>query len=164
MAIEKSGNIDSKLQEIQQIWLDWYDKQKQQEDFESQSYDKKKEQQRQLLEEVNSTSIEMMNKRILGNWSISYEELDNYMIYVAQPCSLNVPDALIWWNDPVQQDRFPYLAKFAIEILSFPPMSDEAERIFSGTRRTISWERSRLQPDIIEATECYHHFLKAKIP
>ena len=69
-------------------------------------------------------------------------------------------DCLQWWSNPVSKDRWPRLSKFAIFVLSFPPMSDEAERVFSGARRTISWDRARLAPDVIEAIECYHHFLK----
>lgn len=39
-------------------------------------------------------------------------------------------------------------------------MSDEPERVFSGGRRQISWERNRLTPDVVEASECVHHALK----
>jgi hypothetical protein len=41
----------------------------------------------------------------------------------------------------------------AIDILSIPPMSDEAERVFSGVRRTISWDRARLGAWVVEQTE-----------
>ena len=45
----------------------------------------------------------------------------------------------------------------AIDILSIPPMSDEAERVFSGVRRTISWDRARFGAWVVEMTEllCY---------
>ena len=33
-------------------------------------------------------------------------------------------------------------------------MSDDVERVFSGCRRTISWERARLGLDKVEAVEC----------
>jgi hypothetical protein len=35
----------------------------------------------------------------------------------------------------------------AIDILSIPAMSDEPERVFSGARRTISWERAQLSAE-----------------
>ena len=57
-----------------------------------------------------------------------------------------------WWYS--QRHRWPILAQFAIEIFSIPAMSDDIERIFSGARRTISWERSRLGLDTVEAIEC----------
>ena len=37
-------------------------------------------------------------------------------------------------------------------------MSAEPERVFSGARRTISWERSQLSPENIEKTECLKHW------
>jgi hypothetical protein len=33
-------------------------------------------------------------------------------------------------------------------------MSDKPERVFSGGRRTISWERARISPETLEAIEC----------
>jgi hypothetical protein len=57
-----------------------------------------------------------------------------------------------WWYQ--QRQRWPILARFAIEILSIAAMSDDVERVFSGGRRTISWERSRLGLHTVEATEC----------
>jgi hypothetical protein len=41
----------------------------------------------------------------------------------------------------------------ATDILSIPPMSDEAEGVFSGVRRTTSWDRARLGALIVEMTE-----------
>jgi hypothetical protein len=41
----------------------------------------------------------------------------------------------------------------AMHIFSITPMSDEAERVFSGVRRTISWDRARLGAWIVEMTE-----------
>ena len=47
----------------------------------------------------------------------------------------------------------------ALDIFSIPPMSAEAERVFSGTRRTISWERTQLGAFIVEVTECLKHWI-----
>ncbi len=33
-------------------------------------------------------------------------------------------------------------------------MSDKPERVFSGARRLISWERSRLEPEVVGQIEC----------
>jgi hypothetical protein len=33
-------------------------------------------------------------------------------------------------------------------------MSDKAERVFSGARRTVSYDRARLGAETIEMTEC----------
>jgi hypothetical protein len=43
----------------------------------------------------------------------------------------------------------------AIDILSIPPMSDELERVFSGARRTVSWDRGQIEPETIEIRECH---------
>jgi hypothetical protein len=51
----------------------------------------------------------------------------------------------------------------AIDILSIPPMSDELERVFSGARRTISWDRGQMEPGTIEMRECLKHWKKSGI-
>ena len=48
----------------------------------------------------------------------------------------------------------------AIDILSIPLMSDEPERVFSGTGRTISWDRARLGDSSVESTQCIKHWKK----
>ena len=45
-----------------------------------------------------------------------------------------------------------------IDILLIPPMSDEPERVFSGARRTVSWDRGQIEPEIIEIRECLKHW------
>jgi hypothetical protein len=45
----------------------------------------------------------------------------------------------------------------AIDILLIPAISDEPERVFSGARRTISWERGQLEAETIKMTECLKH-------
>jgi hypothetical protein len=49
----------------------------------------------------------------------------------------------------------------AIAILSIPAESAEAERVFSGARRTCSWDRLRLTCKNIEIVECIGNWLKA---
>ena len=51
----------------------------------------------------------------------------------------------------------------AIDILSIPSMSAEAERVFSGARRTISWDRVLLGSTNIECTECLKSWLQSNI-
>ena len=40
-------------------------------------------------------------------------------------------------------------------------MSAEPERVFSGARRTISWERMQLGEDTIEILECLKHWKRS---
>lgn len=42
-------------------------------------------------------------------------------------------------------------------------MSAEAERVFSGARRTISWERANLSARTIERLECMKNWLSSKL-
>ena len=51
----------------------------------------------------------------------------------------------------------------AIDILSIPPMSDEPERVFSGARRTVSWDRGQMVLETIEMQECLKHWKKSGI-
>jgi hypothetical protein len=50
---------------------------------------------------------------------------------------------------PMQQRTYPQLSRLALDILSIPPMSAEAERVFLGAQRTISWDRARLGATIV---------------
>ena len=51
----------------------------------------------------------------------------------------------------------------AIDILSIPPMSDEPERVFSGARCMVSWDRGQLEPETIEMRECLKHWKRSGI-
>ena len=57
-----------------------------------------------------------------------------------------------WWNN--QKETFPSLHLYAFDTLAIPAMSAECERVFSSTKKLLTPERSRLAPDIIEASQC----------
>jgi hypothetical protein len=71
--------------------------------------------------------------------------------------------ALAWWYQDTQRQRWPRLSLMAIDILSIPPMSDEPERVFSGARRTVSWDRGQIEPQTIEMRECLKHWKRSGI-
>jgi len=48
----------------------------------------------------------------------------------------------------------------AIDLLSIPAMSNEPERVFSGARRTISWDRMQLGRENIEKIECLKSWMR----
>jgi hypothetical protein len=50
-----------------------------------------------------------------------------------------------------------------IDILSIPIMNDESERIFSETRRTISWERAQIRAENLEKIEYLKHWKRSGI-
>lgn len=62
--------------------------------------------------------------------------------------------AIDWWGQLAQRLRFPRLSLLAIEILSIPGMSDKPERVFSGSRRRIPWDRTMTSTKTLEQTEC----------
>jgi hypothetical protein len=61
-------------------------------------------------------------------------------------------DPLQYWYD--RRHTAPDLAKFAFDTLAIPIMSDDTERSFSAGRDMITYRRSRLHDDIIEACSC----------
>ena len=42
-------------------------------------------------------------------------------------------------------------------------MSDEPERVFSGGRRTVSWERAQMGAENLERVECSKHWKRSGI-
>ena len=86
-----------------------------------------------------------------------YEDYSN-----GEVCEITT-SALEWWCQDSQRKRWPRLSYMAIDILSIPAMSDEPERVFSGARRTISWERSQLGAENIEKVECLKSWLRSGI-
>ncbi|KAM3450574.1 hypothetical protein MY8738_008724 [Beauveria namnaoensis] len=79
------------------------------------------------------------------------DELEKFMN--GTPCKI-ASSPLAWWNREEQRTEYPRLHKMALDVLSIAPMSDKAERVFSSTRRTISFDRARLGAETIEMTEC----------
>jgi hypothetical protein len=61
-------------------------------------------------------------------------------------------DPLPYWH--ARYEKNPDVARFALDMLAIPPMSDECERSFSSAKILLNDRRSRLLPDIIEANEC----------
>lgn len=159
---------EQKRKWVKQIWLNWVEDHRE-EELERQSSVSSQEQgnlgrrKRRTTAEIaralQDRSIEAQMERLWGDW-VEEGTDDEWEIYCNEPTIKGVKDILSWWQDPVRRQQYPKLSRFAIEICSIPPMSDEPERVFSGGRRTISWQRSKLQPDIIEVVECLHHWLK----
>jgi len=83
----------------------------------------------------------------------SQDEFDNYISENPIPLDSHTT-SFQWWNLPLQRTRFPRLSQLAMEVLSIPGMSDKPERVFSGARRRVPWDRTRTSPQILEETEC----------
>jgi hypothetical protein len=89
----------------------------------------------------------------------SGDEYEDYNLMDA--CDPGQQGALVWWCQDVQRQRWPRLSLMAIDILTIPAMSDEPERVFSGGRRTISWDRGQMLPETLEQRECLKHWKKS---
>jgi hypothetical protein len=84
------------------------------------------------------------------------QHLDELVHYLSTP-SINQNenhDPCKWWLKEAQQLQYPNLSKMALDILSIPAMSAEPERVFSGSKITISNRRCSLGIQLIEALEC----------
>jgi hypothetical protein len=51
----------------------------------------------------------------------------------------------------------------AIDILSIPAMSNKPERVFSGARHTVSWDKGQMVPETIEWRKCLKYWKKSGI-
>jgi hypothetical protein len=91
-------------------------------------------------------------------------EQDEYQDYCnGEPHDIGKTSALEWWCQDQQRKRWPRLSYMAIDILSIPAMSDEPERVFSGARRTVSWERAQMGAENLERVECLKHWKRSGI-
>jgi hypothetical protein len=61
---------------------------------------------------------------------------------------------LQWWLEPTQRTRFPALSKMAIDVLSIPAMSAEAERLFSSAKLDVTDQRNSLSIQTLEVLQC----------
>ena len=90
-------------------------------------------------------------------------DFNEYETYISQtPIPIDC-SPLGWWLRDEQRQRYPRLSKMAIDVLSIPAMSADPERVFSGARRTISWDRMLLGASTIEKGECLKSWIRSGI-
>lgn len=89
------------------------------------------------------------------------EDIDELDLYLTEPRLKTVSSVIKWWTDPAQKSRFPLLYLMAIDIFSIPAMSSEPERVFSGTKNTISNNRASLNMESIQATQCLKSWFRS---
>ena len=51
----------------------------------------------------------------------------------------------------------------AIDILLIPAISNKPERVFSGARCTVAWDRGQIELETIEIRECLKHWKRSRI-
>jgi hypothetical protein len=105
------------------------------------------------------------------------DQLDRWLLEPAET-PRTLPDDIAYWR--VKRGSYPQLANMALDILSIPPTSCEAERIFSryfmsplpppshccalsltcapSAKLLVNDRRASLKEDMIEASECLKHW------
>jgi hypothetical protein len=159
--ITDSQAIISTFGTLKSMWTDWVAQHNRAERDKHQSNEGRAIRRKTLVKEARENTIDDVASKILGHWTSADDE-DEYDQFLRETASQDF-NALEWWLHPTQQKRWPRLSIYAVSIFSFPPMSDEPERVFSGGRRQISWERSRLSPNVVEASECLRHVLASPV-
>jgi hypothetical protein len=115
------------------------------------------------IQAVSSSKEEESNK--LAQWQASLRHISSVhipeeFVHFTKSMPVLIDDAIQWWLEPTQQLNYPNLAQMAIDILSINPMSAESERVFSGCRRTLSWDRACLSADNLGYIECLKNWQK----
>ena len=88
------------------------------------------------------------------------DEMERYLANEA-PISIGGISAREWWLSAPQKAQFPLLSRMAVDLLSIPAMSSEAERVFSATKKTIHQGRWSLKANTIEALKCLKSWFQA---
>jgi hypothetical protein len=117
-------------------------------------------------EEATDRNYELDEYDLWSRKQSSLNSIEDEFDHFINASPTNLPadtTALDWWLNPSNRVAYPSLYRMAIDILSIPPMSAEPERIFSGARRTISWQRMRLGPVNIERSECLKSWVRGGI-
>ena len=70
---------------------------------------------------------------------------------------------LEWWYQNQQRKHWSRISIMTIDIFSISAISDEAERIFSETCCTVSWERAQMNAETLECVECLKHWKQNRI-
>lgn len=151
-ATEILASVRDAFDKFQQNWESNHDQNESQSAYEP--VQEKKEMKQDTYHEI----MKEINERMIRTAPLS-NEFDRYINEGSYEIE-EKKNPIQWWALDTQRQKFPILSRFALFILSIPAMSDEPERIFSGARRTISWERARLGVQAIEHIECLKSYFR----
>ena len=95
-----------------------------------------------------------MYKRVKLDHEASADDIDDFEEYLRTDLAPHSAafDPIEYWLR--RRQASPQLARFALDCLAIPPMSDDCERSFSSGRDLVHYKRSRLLSDVIEACTC----------
>ena len=133
------------LKKVKELWVSYRDGEN--EIFIPSPHSSREEDRNDHLDEYDR-AVQNLRKYIRPSTEDEFDDYSN-----GEPCDIGKISALQWWCQKPQQDRWPKLSSMAIDILSIPAMSAEPERVFSGARRTISWERAQMGATNLERVE-----------
>jgi hypothetical protein len=108
-----------------------------------------------MLDEPGSAPRPRTTRTSQGAQPSALDELDRWLLEPAEiPGTL--PNVTAYWR--AKSVCYPQLSHMALDLLSIPPTSCEAERVFSSAQLLIHDRRTRLKEDIIEASECLRNW------
>ncbi|KAM3538625.1 hypothetical protein ARSEF1564_008455 [Beauveria bassiana] len=115
------------------------------------------DQRRELLKHQEKSDAEMSPyERIKLSMSVLDvpDDEDEFEKFInTPPRQVMAKTPLEWWCREEQRMEYSCLHQMAVDILSVPAMSDDPERMFSCTRRMVSWDRAKLGPETIENSQ-----------
>lgn len=87
------------------------------------------------------------------------DEADELELFLRAP---RVPtDQLAqWWK---QQQAYPRLSRFAIDILDIPAMAADCERAFGSAKLALTSQRLSMAPELLESIELMKNWLRHKV-
>jgi hypothetical protein len=82
---------------------------------------------------------------------------DEFTRYIDGELLASSDDPLIWWN--ANKCSYPRLAEMAQDMLAIPATSATSERVFSGGRLVMPFNRTRLESDAMKALMCLRNWV-----
>ena len=87
-------------------------------------------------------------------------DVDDFDAFILSPPIRIDGSPLKWWLHQDQIKAYPRLSRMAINILSIAPESVDPESAFSGSRRTLSWDRESMSCENLEKVECIGNWIR----
>jgi hypothetical protein len=153
----KSVEMEQAFYQVTKLWERYSLTLDQEERLNEQSYDLRPE---SSSSDKSMSALDQLRQRRQQK-KVNQALQDEFERYCEEPAlyELNIP-VFQWWTT---QPQYPKLQRFALECLSIMGMSDKPERVFSGARRTISWDRAKLGPETVEMLESIKDWKKRTI-
>jgi len=84
--------------------------------------------------------------------------MQQLQVYLADSLADRNINPLVWWK--LNACLYPKLAEVAKVVLTIPATSAASERLFSGARLAMPWNRTRLSSSTLQAIMCLRYWLK----